>query len=354
MPEVLTTRALNRALLERQLQRLDELRAGRDAIEHLVGMQAQVPTSPYAGLWSRIDGFATDDLAQLVLDGRVVRIVLMRSTIHLATAADAGVLRAVVAPMLAKDPYARGVSVDDVVRATRTIVEAQPRTPSDLGRLLADAMPGHGVDALVHASRAFVPLVQVPPRGVWGVGGQVRLTTLSSFVGDAADDRASVDDVVVRYLRAFGPASVKDFSAWSRLTGMRAVFERLRPQLRVDRDEHGTELFDVVDAPIAAPDVVAPVRFLPEYDNVLLAHADRSRILDDRARSFLSRENGYWPFVLVDGDVRATWSRRDGTITIAPFDDLTPRQRDDVLEEGQRLAAALDADSVSFSGGGRS
>jgi hypothetical protein len=146
---------------------------------------------------------------------------------------------------------------------------------------------------------------------------------------------------VLRYLRAFGPASAKDFATWSRLTALRPVFDRLRPQLRTFRDERGVELFDVTDAPIASSDAVAPVRFLPEYDNLVLSHADRSRILDERARSFLSRENGYWPFVLAGGEVVATWSLRDGAVDVAIFGDVTDAQRDEIDAEARRLEAAL-------------
>jgi len=317
-----------------------------EMVEHLAGMQAQVPTSPYAGLWSRVDGFATGDLAELLVDRRVVRIVLMRSTIHLVAADDALAFRPVLAPMLAKDPYARRVPVDDVVRATREILEREPMPPAELAQLLTERFPEHDAEALTHAARAFVALVQVPPRGVWGVGGQVKVTTLESWVDRPLGRSTEHDELVIRYLRAFGPASAKDFASWSRLTGVKAAFDRLRPQLRIDRDENGVELFDLPDAPIADASTRAPVRFLPEYDNVLLAHADRTRILDDRARSFLSRENGYWPFVLVDGDVRATWSRRDGTITVSPFDELSRVERDGVVDEGRRLATALDADDL--------
>jgi hypothetical protein len=343
---VLDRRTLNRTLLLRQHLVARSTLSAMEMLEHLAGMQAQVPTSPYAGLWSRIEGFATGDLGELLLERRVVRIVLMRSTIHLVTADDALAFRPVLAPMLAKDPYARGVPVDDIVRATREIVDGEPKTPAELAQLLLARFPDHDAEALGHAARAFVALVQVPPRGVWGVGGQVRLTTLESWVVRPLGSSTEHDELVLRYLAAFGPASAKDFASWSRLTGVRAAFDRLRPQLRVDRDEDGVELFDLPDAPIAAGDTPAPVRFLPEYDNVLLAHADRRRIIDERARSFLSRENGYWPFVLVDGDVRATWSRRDGMITVSPFDDLTRRQRDDVVAEGERLATALDADGL--------
>jgi hypothetical protein len=343
---VLDRRTLNRTLLLRQHLLARSPLSVMEMVEHLAGMQAQVPTSPYAGLWSRIEGFVTGDLAELVRDRRVVRLALMRSTIHLVTVADALAFRPVLASMLAKDPHARRVPVDAIVGATREIVDVEPRTPTDLATLLVDRFPELDAEALGHAARAFVPLVQVPPRGVWGVGGQVRVTTLESWVDRPLGSSTDHDEMVLRYLRAFGPASTKDFASWSRLTGVRAAFDRLRAELRIDRDENGVELFDLPDAPIAEPDAPAPVRFLPEYDNVLLAHADRTRILDDRARSFLSRENGYWPFVLIGGDVRATWARRDGTINVSPFDELTRDERDALVEEGRRLATALDADDL--------
>ncbi|MEN3272505.1 MAG: hypothetical protein V7636_1266, partial [Actinomycetota bacterium] len=180
---MLDRRTLNRTLLLRQHLLARSSLSPMEVIEHLAGMQAQVPTSPYAGLWSRIEGFATDDLAELVLERRVVRLALMRSTIHLVTADDALAFRPVLASMLAKDPHARGVPVDDVVRATRAIVDGEPQTPADLASLLAERLPDHDAEALGHAARAFVGLVQLPPRGVWGVGGTVRLTTLESWVG---------------------------------------------------------------------------------------------------------------------------------------------------------------------------
>jgi len=342
---VLDRRTLNRTLLARQHLLERASMSAAEMVEHLLGMQAQVPTSPYAGLWSRVEGFATDDLAQLVLDRRVVRLALMRSTIHLVTTADALVIRPVLADMLAKDPFVRDVDRDAFVPVARALLEEVPRTPKELGELLVARFPQHTSEAMHHAARAFLALVQVPPRGVWGVGGQVRLTTLEAWTGEL--QRATdVDTLVVRYLRAFGPATVKDFAAWSRLTGVRAAFDRLRPELTVEHDEDGAELFDVPGAPIADPDVAAPVRFLPEYDNLLLAHADRRRIVDDRARTFLSKENGYWSFVLLDGMPAATWALRDGLITVEPFDTLSRTHRADVLDEGRQLAAALGASNV--------
>jgi len=181
---------------------------------------------------------------------------------------------------------------------------------------------------------------------MWGRSNQVTVATVEAWLGAPLDRTLTPSQLVPRYLAAFGPARPADMATWSRLTGLAAAFQAVRDELVELVDERGRTLFDVPGAPRPDPASPVPVRFLPEYDNVLLSHADRTRIIDDRARSFLSRENGYWPFVLVDGDVRATWSRRDGTITVAPFDELTRAQRDAVVDEGRRLAAALDADDL--------
>lgn len=332
-------RTLNRALLDRQLLLDRAPLQATEVIEHLVGMQAQVPTSPYVGLWSRIDGFATDDLATLLVDRRAVRIALMRSTIHLVTAQDCVAIRPLVDPVIESARLLDGFDGASVEAVVRPFVESAPRTPAEIGALLGEQWPGHDREVLARVARAVLPLVQVPPRGVWGVGGAVKLTTADTWLGRPLGAGLSVDELVLRYLRAFGPASVKDFATWSRLTGARAPFERLRATLRTFRDEHGVELFDVADGPTPAADVVAPVRFLPEYDNALLAHADRSRIMAAADRPSIATRNGYLPTVLVDGFVAATWSIADGTLDIAPLRPLVPAERDRVVEEGDRLLA---------------
>ena len=320
---------MNRTLLARQ-HLLERARlSAYEMLEHLVGMQAQVPTSPYVGLWSRIEGFATDDLASLLLERRAVRLVLMRSTIHLVTDRDALAIRPIVQSVLDKTPGLAAIDRDALTVDARALVEASPRTPAELGDLFMPA-------------RALLALVQVPPRGVWGAGGAVRLTTAESWLGRPLGTDADHDPLVVRYLRAFGPASAKDFSAWSRLTGVRTAFERLRPHLRTYRDEHGVELFDVDDGVITGADTPAPVRFLPEYDNVILGHADRSRIIDERARSYLSKENGYRPFVIADGVVCATWTAVGG-FEVTPFDGVDARTRRAIDEEAERVRAFVGA-----------
>jgi hypothetical protein len=310
-------------------------------IEHLVGMQSQVPTSPYTGLWSRIAGFAADDLARLYAERRVARIALLRSTVHLVTADDCLWIRPVVQPVIESPTFLAGLDHERIAATARAAVETEPRTPGELADLLAELAPSRPRDELGRIARALLPLVQVPPRGVWRKGGAVRLTTAESWLGRPLAVDASVDELVLRYLRAFGPASVQDATAWSRLTRMRPVFERLRPKLRTYRDENGIELFDLAERPLPDPGAPAPVRFLPEYDNVMLGHADRSRVLAPEHRAAIATQNGYLPTVLVDGFVAAAWAFDGASVSVTPLVALSKRDRAAVDDEAARLSAFL-------------
>ena len=361
---ILSRRALNRALLERQLLLARSHVAARDAIERLVGMQAQVPLDPYIGLWTRLDGFRTDELAKLITDRRAVRIGLMRGTVHLVTARDALAIRPVVQPMYermfvsARDDVGvptftsrlAGLDMKAVLAAGRKLVDETPRSAAELRPLLKKRWPERDADALAAAVHFHLPLVQVPPRGVWGKTAQPRHALLQTWLGRELAGDGTPDKLMLRYLRAFGPATVADARTWSRLTGLREVFERLRPSLRTFRDEKGRELFDVPDGPLPDPDTPAPPRFLPEYDNVFLSHDDRSRIVRDDVRwSQRTVMEGRFGTVLVDGFIEATWKivREAGTATlrvesVAP---LTRRDMDAVAEEGERLLTFTDPDA---------
>ena len=361
---ILSTRALNRALLERQLLLVRSKISVRDAIERVVGMQAQVPTDPYIALWSRLDGFHTDDLAKLIAERRALRMGLMRATVHLVTARDALAMWPVVKPVFERvflsargDVGAptfvsrlAGVDMTALLKAGRKLVDDSPRAAAELRPLLKKRWPDHDADALAAAVHFLLPLVQVPPRGLWGASGQARHTSLEAWVGKEPAADASPDTLIARYLRAFGPATVADARTWSRLTGLREVFERLRPLLRTFRDEKGRELFDVPDGALPDPETPAPPRFLPEYDNVLLSHDDRSRVVhDDFARAPDSAITGTFGTVLVDGFVAAIWKirRRDGkaSLRIEAVVPLGRRDMDAVAEEGERLITFADPDA---------
>jgi hypothetical protein len=312
--DVLSARALGRATLARQM--LLE-RQGVDvmtAVARLVGLQAQEPVDPYHALWSRLAGFDPDVLSGLIVDRALVRIVVMRGTIHLLTADDALRIRPVMQPVLEAElarhsehgPHLRGIDASEIVAYVRALVEEQPRTGKELRAAIAAAFPDLDAAALTYACRNRLPMVQVPPRGEWRRSGQVRTTTLDSWVGRPLTSTPSIDDIVLRYFGAFGPATVADVSAWCRLTGMREVVDRVRARLRPFRDERGRELFDLPDAPRPDADTPAPVRLLPQYDNVLLSHADRSRFARDDAAA-LAGASTVRGTVLHDGRVAGTW-----------------------------------------------
>ena len=317
------------------------------AIEHLVGMQAQVPTAPYIGLWSRLEGFETEELAQLILKRRAVRMALMRSTIHLVTARDALALRSLVQPVVERSHngqhrrHLTDVDREALIAAASGLLTERPRLLKEVGDLLGDTFPGVSGDALASAVRAWVPLVQPPPRGIWGEGGVAVHASATSWLKGARAREMTIDQMVIRYLGAFGPATVMDAQAWSGLTKLRDVFDRLRPRLRTFRDERGMELFDVPDAPRPGPDIPAPPRFMPEYDNVFLAHADRSRIVDPMRAATLSTATGMVQGLLVDGFVAGTWriarERNSATLIIDLLGPISKRERAAVVEEGTRL-----------------
>ena len=348
--QVLGQRALNRALLERQLLLRRSKMPALKAVEHLVGLQAQAPNAPYFGLWTRLQGFRQEELSALLIDRQVVRLVLMRGTLHLVSGRDARMLRPLVQPMLERtlktgSAQARkltGMDLEALVAAGRAHVEEQPLTYTELGALLAERWPDRAPTALAQAIRILAPLVQVPPRGVWGSGGQARCTTVESWLGQPLDAAASADEMVLRYLAGFGPATVMDVQAWSGLTRLGEVLERLRPVLRTFRDEQGRELFDLPDAPRPDPETPAPVRFIAEFDNLLLSHADRTRVISDEDRKRIITPNGLVPgSLLVDGFFRGTWKLQQGrgtaTLLIEPFRRLSARERAEVTEEGERL-----------------
>src|SRR5262245_1211071 len=218
-----------------------------DTIEHLVGMQTQVPLAPYVGLWSRLHRFRPGELATMLEDRSAVRGSLMRATLHLTTDRDYLALRPVIQSVLergfAGSPFRRnldGVDIDDVRAAGRTLIEEEPMTRAELGPLLAERWPGRDPDSLAYTVSYLEPIVQIPPRGVWGTSGAPRWASVERWVGEPLGSPA-VETVVLRYLSAYGPASTADVRAWSGLAGMKDVMERLRPTLRTFRDERGRE-----------------------------------------------------------------------------------------------------------------
>lgn len=350
---VISTRALNRATLARQLLLRRHAMPALQAVEHLVGMQAQAPFPPYFGLWSRLDGFTPDALARPLVERAAVRMVLMRGTVHLVTADDALTLRPLTQPLLDRylaTAYSRtlgDVDRDQLAKAGREALRERALTAAELGAHLAERFPGAAPGDLALAARCLLPLVQVPPRAVWGKAGRTAYAPMEEWLGRPPHPEPSLERLVLRYLAAFGPATVADAQAWSGLTGLREIVERLRPGLVVFEDERGRELFDLPDAPRPGPDVPAPVRLVAPFDNLLLSHADRTRIISDEHRKTVITVNGQvLGTVLADGFVRGVWRREGPVVTIEPFEPLTPGQAEEARAEALALLAFAEPGKV--------
>ena len=346
---VLGPRALNRALLERQMLLRRRRVPALEAIERLVGLQSQVPRDPYVALWSRLDRFRPAALAEPMADRRALRMTLLRGTLHTVTAADAVALRAAIQPVVERTLRSQaafrtatdGIDLEKLLDAfTRSLDEA-PHTRAQLAEAVADRYPGRD-PTMLSLAMYLIPTVQVTPRGIWGRTGPSAFTTVGSWLGRPVDDATDMDAFLLRYLAAFGPSTVADAQSWSGIPRLKPAFEALRPRVRNLRDERGRELFDVPDGPYPDPKTPAPVRFLPEYDNVGLGHKDRSRIIPDGVVQWT--EVG-WGGVLVDGFAAARWrlwtEGGDAILRVEPFGKLRRDDRAAVSEEGERLAAFL-------------
>src|SRR3954447_10779667 len=362
MVETLDARALNRALLARQLllERAGDLGAAA-ALERLAGVQAQAPRAPYVALWSRLGpGWEPAELEALLLDRTAVRTWLMRATVHLATARDALAWAPVMADVRRRrydgSAFARrlaGIDLDAAVAALHALVAEEPRTRAELGRALAERFPGGDEEALGLLGAYRAHLAQLPPRGLWTDGGPARLAPMTQWLGAPAVPGAApaetARDVLRRYLAAFGPATPADMATWSGMAAVADLLAPMREELVVLRDERGRELLDLPGAPRPDPRTPAPPRFLPEYDNALLSHADRTRIIDVPRRVPLPPGNGGTRgMLLVDGFWRAEWAlERPGTLRIRPFAPWAARHDRAIMREGEALLALIAPDAAT-------
>jgi hypothetical protein len=342
---MLSERQLNRATLARQyLLERAPLRA-IDAIEQLGGLQAQAPLAPYVGLWTRLKDFAPQELSELIEGRRAVRLHLMRNTVHLVSAEDCLNWRALFSPLLAAEFETRfrsgvlGVDREALLQQAERLLTERPQTRAELGRLLGEQWPGAEPSALAYAATHHLALCQVPPRGTWGRNGPASWAPVESWLG--APLRSSpVEALILRYLGAFGPASIPDIQLWSGLTRLAEVVERL--PLRTFRSGAGQVLYDLPDAPRPAEDTPAPPRFLPEYDNLLLSHKDRSRVIHGNRAVPLPPGNGASAGTfLVDGMWQGTWRVQQGKLHLQPFAELRSAERDELLAEAARLSAFI-------------
>ena len=311
--ETLSDRSLNRALLARQLLLQRTWMPAGEAIEHLLGLQAQVPDAPYVCLWSRLAGFETGALSALVRDRHAVRASLMRNTLHLVSAVDWATLRPLTAPVIERvfrsTPFARDLAGIDLerLRADARALLAEPHARAALGAALAQRYPDRAPLSLAYAGTSLLAPAQLPPRGVWGGRGLPTWQAAEEWLGREPDARPDVAGIVERYLRVFGPAAPQDFTAWSGIPAAAALFEPLIPHLRRFRDERGRDLYDVPDGPLPDAETPAAPRFLGEYDNVLLGHADRSRVIERGKPPGFGGNGATAGTVLVDGFLGGTW-----------------------------------------------
>ena len=350
--ETLTRKALNRALLARQMLLAREEASALAVIERLVGLQAQLARPPFTGLWSRISGFQREQLRSLLESRQVVRGTLMRCTLHLMSSRDYLAFRPALQPALSfgmrsilRD-RANRFDLDALVTEARGLFAERPRTFTDVRSALLERYPDADERAMGYAVRTHLPLVLVPGEHEWGFSGDADFALADEWLSQPMETEDRPHALALRYLAAFGPASATDIQAWSGLAGVASVLKELRPQLRVFRDERRRELFDPPEAPRPPEDTPVPVRFVADFDNLILSHADRTRVIADEHRRVVITNNGQvLPTFLVDGFVAGTWkvSRipKITTLTVSPFAPLSSVVKSDLAAEGESLVRFL-------------
>lgn len=356
---VLTLRELNRAALARQMLLERESLPVSEAIQRLVGLQAQLAVSPYIGLWTRFRDFTREDLARLIEDRQVVKATLMRSTLHLFTTEDYLLLRGALQPVMTSAWEAivkqRGAEFDlaSILAAARDFIAESPRTFAEISALLTELLPDVDIGSMRYGVRTHLPLVQVPVSSGWSFPGNPRFTLAESWLGRSIPTDDHFETLVRRYLAAFGPAKVTDIQTWSGLGKLKDVVAKLKPDLVTYRDERGAELLDLPDMPLPDADTPAPERFLPMYDNLLLSHDNRTRVIADA-----HRKRVYLPglrvasTILVDGFVRGAWNidkvKGTAALIITPFEPLTKQNRAALTEQGEQLVRFVEAGAKAY------
>ncbi|MFL5911362.1 MAG: winged helix DNA-binding domain-containing protein [Gaiellaceae bacterium] len=340
MPDaVLTLRQLNRATLARQLLLERKRLSPAAVIERLVGMQAQWPSAPYVGIWTRTTSFRRDALERELARGTVMKATMMRQTLHLVTRRDYALLRAAMSET--NFPWQSALA-GRLAPSMRALATAGSVTSAEA---LAHIEREHGLTGIDarrawRAARVRAHLLHHHETALWRArpeGRYVAVDEPETFV--PVEARA---EMVRRYLAAFGPATLRDIVAWSMMhvPELKAALALL--DLRRFRDENGRELLDVPRAPLPDPDTPAPVRFLPKWDNLLLAFADRTRVLPEAYRKTVIGKNGdVAQTFLVDGFVAGTWAVKKGGIALDPFVPLSRTARRELEDEAGRLEGFL-------------
>jgi len=355
--EALGARQLNRALLARQMLLAREPTDTLDAVKRLGGLQAQLARPPFVGLWTRLEKFCREDLIRPLRRRTIVRATTLRGTLHLMATDDYVAFRGLLQPMLSR--AMQGVLRDRATRLDLRALETTGRaffeTPATFDALRAHLKTKHpkaDERAMAYAIRTHLPLVQVPTDAVWGFPAASDFALADAWLGRTIPtDEAPAHALVRRYLAAFGPATPVDMQVWCGLLGLRDVFETMRSSLVAFRDTRGRELFDLPDAPRPAGDSPAPVRFLPEFDNVLLSYSDRTRVIADEHRPKVMLKNlQVRATFLVDGFVAGTWrverKKQIAALVVEPFGALAKKTVAALESEGDALLRFVEADAA--------
>jgi hypothetical protein len=336
----LSLRELNRATLARQLL-LERRRLGVvPALERVAGLQAQWAPATYVGLWTRVDGFRRETLERALMREHAVRAILMRGTVHLVSRRDYGVFgSAVSAPGWLRPESAE---LADSVHDSLLEFGREPRTRAEVFAWLREE---HGIDhdggnGLWYGLRTVGRLTHAPESGMWKQPRETRFVLIGH---EQVDPRPARVELVRRYLGAFGPATRADIAEWSglRVRDIDPALEALEP-LRRFSDERGRELLDLPRAPLPAGDSSAPVRFLPRFDNLVLSHADRTRVIADEYRGTVIHGGGMVESTfVVDGFVAGMWRVEKGRVLVEPFAPIPRLWRRAVEDERARLESWL-------------
>jgi hypothetical protein len=344
----LSRRRLNRTLLLRQhlLERVPM--SVHDMTRHLVGLQAQENLPPFLSLAARLTDLDPYDVTRGLEEKSLVRLLTMRGTVHLLVAEDALMLRRWTAPVHEREikisqSIAEAREVDRVAfaAAVAELLADAPMPQRDLGAALAERFPVYPATKLGQLARSVAPLAQIPPRGTWKGAGGVVYQHVDRWVGNPLIE-PDVEEIVRRYLRAYGPATAADVTAWSAVTRLGPVVKAM-DDLVQHQDEDGKVLYDVPDGPIADEDAPAPVRLLGNYDNVWLSHAKRDRITEPDKRNAWMGENGAQAKVLVvDGWLEGLWNLDEGKVTLLHLlRPLTKSEKAELAEESARVEALI-------------
>ena len=355
----MTRQELNRATLARQMLLARETLPVTKAVGRLVAMQAQLARPPFVGLWARLEKFRRDQLIRAVVKREVVRATSLRGTIHLMTAADFVAFRGAIQPALTKGMQVilrkrlDTFDADRVMTMARAFFGKAPATFDAFRVRLKKSFPKDDERAMAYAVRMQLPLVQVPCDATWGYDAAADFALADEWLSKPVPvtDTAATT-LVKRYLAAYGPATIADAQTWSGLGGLKETFEAMRPSLVTFRDDRKRELFDLPDAPRPGDGIVAPVRFLPEFDTLMLAHADRSRFIADAHRPKLTSKNLQVAAVfLVDGMAAGTWKverkRKTATLVLQSFAPLPKKALAALEVEGDALLQFVEEDAAA-------